>query len=136
MGPYVHDTLTRRWAEEEGLGDIAAEVGEADAMFDRKWPGRLLPFAHLHLGPMAALLGRVRLWRAIRRRSPRLLGYALHGIQDWHAHGYVGEKHWQHRLKLLKRHPDDWEAAPDELKARIEASTRAWLRLYKKGVGA
>ncbi|GAB4279425.1 MAG: hypothetical protein Kow0056_12550 [Coriobacteriia bacterium] len=130
MGPLLHYDLTRCWAGEEGLGEIAEEVAWADYRYDYDFPGRLFFFAHLHLGPIAALLARWRLARAIRRRSPKLLGRALHGIQDWHSHGYAGEKHWQYRLGLLDRHPDDWDEAPAAVKERIEADTRRYLRMY------
>jgi hypothetical protein len=123
--------MTRLWAIEEGLADIADEVAEADVGFDRVYPGRLFFFSHLHLGPLAAILARARLRKAIRLRSPLFLGRALHGIQDWHSHGYAGEKHWQHRFRLLRRHPDDWEAAPPWLKERIEQASREYLRAYR-----
>jgi hypothetical protein len=131
MGPYLHRDMTRQWAIEEGLADIADEVAEADVGFDTAYPGRLVFFSHLHLGPLSAILARARLRKAIRLRSPLLLGRALHGIQDWHSHGYAGEKHWQHRFRLLRRHPDDWDAAPPRLRQRIEEASRSYLRAYR-----
>ena len=132
MGPYVHDTLTREWVSRAGLADIAAEVAQANVALDRVYPGRILLFSPQHLGPSAAFISRLRLASAIRKRSPRLLGRALHGIQDFHSHGCLGEKHMQYRLRMLRRHPDDWEAAPERVKRRIEAATIAYLRLYRE----
>lgn len=131
MDPYVHDTLTREWVVRAGLADIAAEVAQANVALDHLYPGRFLLFSPQHLGPSAALIARWRLAAAIRRRSPRLLGRALHGIQDFHSHGWLGEKHMQYRFRMLRRHPDDWEAAPDRVKRRIEAATASYLRRYR-----
>ena len=132
MGPFVHDTLTRRWAAEEGLGDIAEAIAEADTDFDHRFPGRLPPFWGLHLGPSAALIGRFRLWLAIRLRSPRLLGWALHGVQDYHSHGRLGEKHLLYRMRLMRRHPDVWDTAPAGVRRRIERASRSYLRRYRE----
>jgi hypothetical protein len=135
MGPYVHETLTARWAAEEGLAAIADAVGAANADFDRRFPGRLPMFWVLHLGPLAAVIGRVRLEIAVRSRSPRVLGWALHGIQDYFSHGWLGEKHLLLRMGLLARHPDIWEDAPAGVRRRIERTTRRWLRRYAEAVG-
>lgn len=130
MGPLVHETLTRQWAVEEGLADVADAIAKANVEFDKLFPGRLPMFWGLHLGPLAALIGLVRLEMGVRARSPRVFGWGLHGVQDYFAHGWLGEKHLLLRMRLARRHPDIWEDAPPSIQKRIESASRHWLRRY------
>ena len=132
MGPFVHKTLTREWAVEIGLGEIADEIAEANDEVDRRWPGRRVVFAPLHLGLPALLAAWWSLARARRRRSPRLLGLALHCVQDYHTHGLLGGRHYRWVLGLARDDPDDWEAAPRRIKRRIGRSSRRYLRAYAR----
>lgn len=116
---------------EAGLHEIADDVAFANADFDHRFPGRRLIHSWRHLGPSAWIAARLRLNKAARERDPELLGWALHGIQDYHAHGWLGEKHMQRRLGLLRRDPDDWAAAPSSVRRRIKDATIAYLSVYR-----
>lgn len=132
MGPEVHLKLTRAWAMEEGFSEFEAElIARADLGFDRRYPARL-SFTNItrHFAPAAWMWSARYLQRALRWDDLEMLGYALHCAQDAVAHGSVGEKH----LLMMAgrgRNPDEWAAAPDGVKRRIEVVSRERLRGFR-----
>jgi hypothetical protein len=135
MGPKVHLRLTERWLVEAGFDeDIAHEIARCDVRYDMEYPGSLgLVNSTRHLGPSARLWAATHLRRAKRTGSPCELGRALHCIQDAESHGLLGLSHIRHRIGLLRRDPDDWEAAPDALKARVRRATDRYARSWRDG---
>lgn len=130
MGPAVHFQLTREWAIEAGLADIAERVARADVGYDFQFPARagLLNMTR-HFAPFVHLWGLVYARRALRGRSPEYLGWALHCRQDAVAHGVLGLGHVRFMLGWA-RHPDDWDLAPERVRHRIRERSLALLRRY------
>ena len=128
----MHLRLTERWLVAAGFDeDVAREIAHCDVRYDMEHPGSLgLANATRHLGPSARLWAHAHLRRAKRTGSPCELGRALHCIQDAESHGLFGLSHIRHRLGLLRRDPDDWEAAPDPLRRRVERATGRFARSY------
>lgn len=131
MGPFVHFDLTRDWAREAGLGDVAEAIALADLTVDAENPARasVSNFTR-HFAPWAYLWVGYHFRRAVRLRSPESLGHALHSVQDAAAHGRLGLAHVRHDLSIA-RDPDDWDAAPLRLQARIRAYSMRLLRKYR-----
>jgi hypothetical protein len=136
VGPFVHLRLTEEWLIEAGFDEkTAREVALCDVRYDMEHPGSLgLVNSMRHLGPGARLWSRVHLRRAKRTASPCELGRALHCAQDAESHGLFGLSHIRHRIGLLDRDPDDWEAAPEPLRHRIEHATERLARAYLSSV--
>lgn len=134
MGPLVHFELTREWARDAGMGDLADRVARADVSVDFEHPARG-SFANLtrHFAPWAHFW----VWRylrlAIATRSPEALGRALHASQDAVSHGVLGLAHIRFQLGW-GRNPDDWAAAPERIRARIRARSYSLVRRYLDGV--
>lgn len=130
MGPYVHFELTRAWAEEAGLDDVADRVARADVGFDWQYPARgsLLNITR-HFAPWTYAWAAVYARRALGTRSPEYLGWALHCLQDATAHGALGLAHIRYQMRLA-RDPDDWEAAPEQVRHRIAERSRRLLARY------
>jgi hypothetical protein len=124
--------MTEQWLVEAGLdGDVAHEIARCDVRYDMEHPGSLgLMNSTRHLGPSARVWARIHLRRAKRTGSPCEFGRALHCIQDAESHGLLGLSHIRHRLGLLRRDPDDWEAAPDALKRRVRRATDRYVRFW------
>ncbi len=133
MGPYVHYTLTRRWAEQAGLGDVAERIARADVGFDTRYPGNgsLLNMTR-HFAPWTYVWEFVYARRALRTHSPEYLGWALHCLQDTAAHGVVlGLGHMRHRLGL-RPSPDDWSRASQRTRRQITEGSRRLLARYRE----
>jgi hypothetical protein len=135
VGPFVHLRLTEQWLVESGFDeDVAHEIAECDVRYDMEHPGSLgVMNSTRHLGPSARLWARIHLSRAKRTGSPCEFGRALHCIQDAESHGLLGLSHIRHRIGLLRRDPDDWEAAPDALKRRVRRATDRYARSWREG---
>ncbi len=127
----MHFDLTRDWATEAGLGDIADEIALADITVDAENPARrsIGNFTR-HFAPWAYVWVRYHLRRAIRERSPESLGHALHSAQDAPSHGYLGLAHLRYDLGI-GRDPDDWDAAPERVRATIRERSMRLLRHYR-----
>ncbi len=134
MGPLVHFELTRDWACDAGLGDVADTIARADVSVDYDFPALGSP-GNLtrHFAPWAYIWVYLYLRRAIRTRSPEALGRALHAAQDAVAHGVFGLAHIRHNLGW-GRDPDDWQGAPERIRARIGRRSRRILEAYRRGV--
>jgi hypothetical protein len=132
MGPYVHFELTRDWAEEAGLGDVADRIARADVLFDWQYPARgsLLNLTR-HFAPWTYLWAASYTRRALSEPAPEQLGWALHCLQDATAHGVFGLAHIRYQLGL-GRDPDDWEAAPEHVRRRIAERSRRLLARYRE----
>lgn len=131
MGPFVHFDLTRDWAREAGLGDVADAIALADLTVDAENPARasVSNFTR-HFAPWAYMWTRYHFNRAVRERSPEALGHALHSTQDAVAHGYLGLAHLRYDLRM-GRDPDDWDTAPERTKARIRERSLRILQRYR-----
>ncbi|MHB1340812.1 MAG: hypothetical protein ACYC77_02210 [Coriobacteriia bacterium] len=135
MGPVVHFELTRLWAEQAGLGDIAERIARANVGVDWDRPARgSIGNMSLHFAPTAHLWAARYLSRALRERSPAYLGCALHCAQDAVAHGVLGMGHLRY-MAGLARNPDDWDGAPERVRTTIERRSMKMLRRYAAGTG-
>lgn len=133
MGPVVHFDLTRRWATEVGLGHDAEHVARANVGLDWSRPARgSLGNMSRHFAPTAHLWAARYMSLALRERSPEYLGFALHCAQDAIAHGVMGMGHLRY-MAGLGRNPDDWDAAPERVRARIEQRSTSMLRRFRAG---
>jgi hypothetical protein len=133
MGPDVHYRRTYAWALEEGFSAGDAErVARADAGYDELFPARRsLANITRHFSPGAWLWSAHYRIRAERYGDIVLLGWALHCAQDAVAHGRLGQNHMLLRLGL-GRDPDVWDRAPEGVRRRVEAVSRALLRRYSR----
>lgn len=131
MGPYVHFDLTRDWARKAGLGDVADRIALADITVDAENPARrsLGDFTR-HFAPWAYAWVWYHARRAVRERSPESLGHALHSAQDVPSHGLLGLAHVRYNLGVA-RDPDDWDLAPERVKARIAKASLRLLERYR-----
>lgn len=131
MGPDTHFERTYRWALAEGLAPEDAELVAASALdFDARFPARrTLLNVTRHFAPTAWLWSARYLRQALQAGDLKLLGWSLHCAQDAVAHGTLGERHVLARLRL-GRDPDSWELAPEGVRRRVEAVTRARLRRF------
>lgn len=119
----MHRDLTTKWAAEAGFSLEEAEcIGRANLDLDKKrW---VKPWVHFRLFG-AGLIGAILAWRARRRRDLKLLGYALHAVQDAFGHGWILP--FQHNPSL-----DEWSKATDKTQDRIETATMNILNRYHK----
>ncbi len=125
MNRYVHEDLTRLWAEEAGFSaEDAATIARWDWNVDVGWPGHPLRNKRYH----HLLWGGPRLAReyfayALRERSLPHLGVALHIRQDVIGHGLVGSLvHW----KAMDR----WESRSERVHERLERASKSMLAAY------
>ncbi len=134
MGPYVHFDLTREWAREAGLGDVADEIALADITVDAENPARqsIGNFTR-HFAPWAHLWVRYHFRRAVSERSLESLGHALHSAQDASSHGVMGLAHLRFNMGI-GRDPDEWDLAPERVKGRIREQSLRLLRRYRASV--
>ncbi|MDP3630350.1 MAG: hypothetical protein Q8S43_05265 [Actinomycetota bacterium] len=126
--------MTRDWARESGLVDVADAIALADVTVDAENPARasVSNFTR-HFAPWAYLWAGYHFWRAVRLQSPESLGHALHSVQDAAAHGLLGLAHVRNDLNF-GRDPDDWDAAPERLKVFIRERSLRLLRRYRDSV--
>lgn len=130
MGPVVHFELTRQWAEEAGFGDDADRIARANVGLDWDYPARgSLANMSRHFAPTAHLWAMRYMALARKERSLEHLGRALHCAQDAVAHGVLGLGHLLY-MAGLARNPDNWDAAPERVRATIERRTMRMLRRY------
>lgn|GEM_PF-823478 len=125
MNRFVHEELTRRWAEEEGFSaEEAAEIARWNWRVDVEWPGRPWRNRRYHHKIAGASRLSVEYARAAsRERSLAHLGVALHLEQDAIAHGWLGSLlHWPGI--------DRWEKRSPRTRTRVEQATRTMLRDY------
>jgi hypothetical protein len=129
MNHHVHQRLTGRWAIEEGFGpEVADKLGRLTRGVDRLHPGHaLLPGnRRYHFARYGAFgTADAALQRALRTGSLLALATALHALQDAIGHGDVGPVS-HHRYPDI----DLWERREPEVRARIEAASRAALAAY------
>lgn len=133
MGPDVHYRRTYVWAFEEGFSAVDAErVARADGGYDALFPARR-PLTNItrHFAPAAWLWSAHYRRRAERHGDLALLGWALHCAQDAVAHGRLGQNHILLEMGL-RRDPDVWDSAPEGVRRRVEAVSRAVLRRYSR----
>jgi hypothetical protein len=125
MGPLVHRDLTARLALIAGLSEAEArEVGLANLAVDERWPGRNGPLQmSRHLAPWAWWWARRFRREALATGSLEMLGWSLHSTQDAITHGPLGLAHLLNLVGILRRNPDDWDAAPPRIREAIELRT-------------
>lgn len=124
MNEKVHFTMTYDWAKEAGYEDaICEEIARAATEIDKKFWSK--PWMHFACCG-ARLFSYALLAIAIRFKSPKFLGYAIHAIQDDIGHGGIAP--WNHSEHI---EIDDWNTAGDEVRERIEAETKRILRIYR-----
>lgn len=113
---------------------MADRIALADLTVDAENPARRSPgnFTR-HFAPWAYLWARYHFRRAVRERSPESLGHALHSVQDAASHGYLGLAHSRYNLSI-GRDPDDWDLAPERVRARIKERSLRLLRRYRASV--
>lgn len=128
MNGYVHGTLTRRWALEEGYSAEDAEtVAEWNERTDALFPGTVWRYKPWHAASRGAHeLAAAYLDRAVAERSLPHLGVAIHCEQDAISHGRTG--HILHYPGI-----DMWHRRSSTVRERIESRTREFLRAYRDG---
>lgn len=126
--------MTRAWAEEAGLSELADRIASADVAVDAQFPPQrsLSNFAR-HFAPFAYYWVRRSMRDAIKDSSPEELGRALHSAQDAVAHGVLGLGHLRWDVGL-GRNPDDWRGAPERVRTRIRERSLRMLAEFKNSL--
>lgn len=123
VGPFVHNDLTRKWAEDVGFDKEKTEV-IARACIEIDKPLILKPWCHFAVFG-AGLISYFLLFLAVLLGRTELLGYAIHCRQDSIGHGLIAP--WNH-----SRETDDWNLAKTKTKEKIQRVTKRYLSTFKK----